>query len=41
QADKNQDNQEFSNGLLRERKADLSESEIESDLEDSFIDLAA
>ncbi|CAG8840645.1 12753_t:CDS:2, partial [Racocetra persica] len=34
QADKNQDNQEFNDGLARERKAELSESEVESDLED-------
>ncbi|CAG8739173.1 4228_t:CDS:1, partial [Gigaspora rosea] len=29
QADKNQDNQVFSDGLLRERKTNLSENEVE------------
>ncbi|KLL04056.1 MAG: hypothetical protein MRERV_28c004 [Mycoplasmataceae bacterium RV_VA103A] len=39
QADKNQDNQEFNDGLARQNKEDLSESEVESDLEDSFVDI--
>lgn len=35
------DNQEFKEGLQKERKVDLSESEVDSDLEDSFIELTA
>ncbi|CAG8836549.1 27584_t:CDS:1, partial [Gigaspora margarita] len=39
-ANKNQDNQEFSDGLLREKKANLNEGEVKSNLENSFINLA-